>query len=44
VQAVLAAGKKAGHPDDLTRWTEPAMRLAVEEVGRFSTEHKKGGA
>lgn len=40
VAHVLAAGEKAGHPQDLTGWTGPAISLAVDETRKFEAQRR----
>ncbi len=42
VNHVTAAGKKAGHPDDLTRWSGEAIGLAIEETKAFEASRRQG--
>jgi hypothetical protein len=37
VQHVIAAGQKAGYDADLTTWSGPAIKMAVDETKQFET-------
>jgi hypothetical protein len=41
VKHIVQAGVKAGHGDDLTTWTAPAIALAVEEARNFEKSRRQ---